>query len=147
MSNPYDAAPWKELQVKINPRYEFKAQDLEEARRWQGNLRRQFRKRLGGFPAEATPLKARTSSRVALDGYTREEIRFSSRAGLHVFGFFLLPEVATTPLPTLLCLHGHGPGVNPLVGLDPQGQPLVQPEYHNAFALQAVQARLCSARY
>jgi dienelactone hydrolase len=139
MSNPFDAAPWKASQMEFKPRYAFEAQNFAEAKRWQVNLRRQFRKRIGGFPAKTTPLNARTSSRVALDGYTREEIRFSSRQGLHVFGYFLLPQEAKTPLPTLLCLHGHGPGVNPLVGLDAQGQPLSKPDYHNNFALQAVQ--------
>jgi dienelactone hydrolase len=139
MSNPYDAAPWKESQIKLKPHYTFEAQNLEEAKRWQRNLRRRFRNRLGGFPPDDSPLNARTLSSANLDGYTREEIRFSSRNGLYVFGYFLLPKEATTPLPTLLCLHGHGPGVNPIVGLDAQGKLLAEPEYQNSFALQAVQ--------
>jgi hypothetical protein len=91
------------------------------------------------MPVDAAPLNACIVSRADLDGYTREEIRFSSREGLHVFAYFLVPEETETPLPTLLCLQGHGYGVNAVAGLDEKGQPLSEPDYHNNFALQAVQ--------
>jgi dienelactone hydrolase len=139
MIDSFNATAWKQSLIRQRPHFSFTAQTLDEVKRWQRNLRRQFRNRLGGFPRGATPLRARTTSCTILDGYRREEIRFSSREGLHVFGYFLLPDKVTIPLPTLLCLHGHGPGVNPIVGLDPQGQPLAEPEYQNSFALQAVQ--------
>jgi hypothetical protein len=92
MSNPFDAAPWKALQLKFKPRYAFEAQNLAEAKRWQRTLRRQFPPAAWRLSAKRDAAEARTSSRVALDGYTREEIRFSSREGLHVFGYFLLLE-------------------------------------------------------
>jgi hypothetical protein len=42
------------------------------------------------------------------------------------------------PSPALLCLHGHGYGVNAIVGLDEYGNPRDTPDYHNDFALEAV---------
>jgi dienelactone hydrolase len=70
--------------------------------------------------------------------YTRETLRFSSREELSVFAYLLLPKDAHQPLPAILCLHGHGPGADPIVGLNSEGKPLSEPEYQNAFAVQAV---------
>jgi hypothetical protein len=71
-------------------------------------------------------------------GYRREAISFQSREGLRVFGFFLTPIQGEGPYPTLLCYHGHGYGVNALVGLDQRGNPVDTLDYHNGFAIQAV---------
>jgi dienelactone hydrolase len=68
----------------------------------------------------------------------RETLHFQSRDGLRVFAYFLLPKKFDAPLPALLCLHGHGYGVDALVGLDEFGKPIKGDEYHHAFALQAV---------
>jgi dienelactone hydrolase len=42
--------------------------------------------------------------------------------------------------PGILCLSGHGAGVNPLVGLDGIGRPLKEPEYHHEFAAAAARS-------
>lgn len=139
--NPFDVARWRKTiasERHIQPKYSFTAKNLNEAKRWQRALRRQFIKRLGGFPAHDVPLRPRLLARDECDDYTRESLTFMSREGLPVFAYFLLPKGATAPLPTILCLHGHGYGVDAIVGLDGKGGPLKGKEYQNSFGLQAV---------
>lgn len=123
------------------PRYSFDATSAQAARRWQTSLRCQFIKRLGGFPSEATPLRPKVFEKSSTDEYTQTTISFTSRPGLDVYGYYLLPKSYTGRLPAILCLHGHGYGVDAVVGLDSACKPLRETEYHNAFALQAVRRR------
>jgi len=136
--NPYDSLKWKRDSSQVQPHYAFRSCDPREAKRWQTALRRHFIKRLGGFP-EPVPLRPRVLKREDCGDYTRETLRFISRDGLTVYGYLLLPKHAPQPLPAILCLHGHGPGADPIVGLNADGKPLAEPEYQNLFAVQAVQ--------
>lgn len=66
-----------------------------------------------------------------------ETVQFHSRDKMAVFAYFLRPTNATSPLPALLCLHGHGFGVDPLVGITPQSS-RKKGNYQHEMALQAV---------
>lgn len=133
----FNSNRWRRASAEVRPRYTFSSCDPREAKRWQRALRRQFINRLGGFP-DAVPLRPRVLSREDCGDYWRETLRFTSREGLSVFAYFLVPHDASQPLPTILCLHGHGPGADPIVGLNSDGKPLQEAEYQNAFAVQAV---------
>lgn len=128
--------------MDVQPRYSFTAQGIDDAKQWQRTSRRQFIKRLGGFPATAAPLQPRTIAREDFEDYTRETVQFQSREGLLVFAYFLLPKnlSAEARLPALICLPGHGYGVDATVGLDTFGhpRPAGETDYHHDFALQAV---------
>lgn len=137
--NPFDPNLWKRDLLPASPVYGFNVSTAEEARNWQQNLRAKFQQRLGRFPDEKSPLNPVILQVDEFPGYRREALRFTSRAGLEVFACFLFPAVAQGPLPTLLCLPGHGYGVNSIIGLDAQGEPLKEPFYDRAFALQAVE--------
>lgn len=119
--------------------YAFKAKNIKEARRWQVTLRRQFVRRLGGFPKERAPLRPHVVATHKFPDHVRQEVRFHTRSGLQAFGYFLLPRKVEKPLPALLCLAGHGYGVDALIGMDATGKPREKPDYHNNFALQAVE--------
>lgn len=141
--NPFDAGPWKESICDFRPRQAFDAANVTEAKHWQSRLRPRFRQLLGVQRGSmvfrrALPLQSQVLERVEFEDYTREAVRFQSRANLPVFGYFLLPKEVPHALPALLCLHGHGYGVDALVGLDEHGKPRAQPDYHHDFALQAV---------
>ena len=138
MKPTFDPTRWKNAQLAAKPRFAFEAQNKADARRWQAQLRRRVKARLGGFPNQKTNLRARVLRRSEQSEYSQEEIALQSRDSLEVFGYFLLPKNTSGPLPTLLCLHGHGMGVNPLVGLDHDGQPLQTLDYLHGFAIQAV---------
>jgi len=123
------------------PSLSFRAESIDEAKVWQGKLRRKLAQLLGGFPKEKTPLRARVVETKEFEGYTRETVVFRSRKRLSVFGYFLLPRPRPAePLPAMLCLHGHGRGVDDIVGIEEDGsQRKAHGGYQNDFALQCVE--------
>src|SRR6266536_2024786 len=102
----------------ISPTLTFRAGSREAARTWQKKLRRRVVELLGGFPVERQPLRAKVLGTEQMDGYRREQILFWSRPGLQVFGYLLLPDDFGTPGPVMICLPGHGRGVDDIVGVD-----------------------------
>ena len=68
-------------------------------------------------------------------------MEFQSRPHANIFGYFLSPKPldSSTPNPTILCLAGHGRGVDDIVGIEEDGT--LRSEYggyQNDFALQCV---------
>lgn len=52
----------------------------------------------------------------------RQTLEFDSHSGVKGFGYLLLPaEQSATKLPCVICLPGHGAGVDHAVGIDPDG--------------------------
>ncbi|MBM3263805.1 MAG: acetylxylan esterase [candidate division Zixibacteria bacterium] len=120
-------------------RLAFQALRRDDAEIWQQKLRRQLIALMGGFPHTPCPLDAETVETVTFPDYTRETVLFPSRADLSVFAYFLTPKNATAPLPVLICLPGHGRGVDDIVGIREDGAMRDAPGgYQNDFALQAV---------
>jgi dienelactone hydrolase len=121
------------------PSMAFAARTRADALAWQRRLRRRVTELLGGFPADRTPLAARVLRTDNLDGYRRERVLFRSRPDLEVFGYFLTPEDFRKPGPAMICLPGHGRGVDEIIGIDRDGQQRKRyGEYQNDFALQCV---------
>ena len=109
---------------------------------WQGDFRRAFGNALGGLGAwERPPLEPVVEETRRLDGYRRETVTFTSRPGLRAFGYLLIPDGCSPGSPAVLCLPGHGRGVDSIVGIAPDGsqRPLDRPdEYAQDYALQCV---------
>jgi len=133
------------------PRLGFAARTRAEAGAWQAKLRRRLIKLQGGFPPRKCDLSPQVLERRQMDGYLREKIAFWSRPDLRVIGYFLVPARFRAPGPAILCLHGHGRGVDDIVGIEPDGGPRLvgaprdAPNgYQRDFALQAV-ANGCAA--
>jgi cephalosporin-C deacetylase-like acetyl esterase len=122
------------------PALAFDSKTPEEARSWQRKLRRKLISLLGGFPRERVPLSPRSYGTEEFDGYTREKVIFRSRRGMSVFAYMLLPKpLPTEPIPAVLCLHGHGRGVDDIVGIEEDGSMRKgYGGYQNDFALQCV---------
>ena len=94
---------------------------------------------LGDFPEEKCELLPRVTETKEFSTYTRETVLFQSRPNMTVFGYLLLPKDFETPGPTILCLHGHGRGVDDIVGIQEDGTMRTEyGEYQNDFALQCV---------
>lgn len=127
----------------------FKASNLGEAVEWQQRLRSQLRKLLGGFAKRKCDLAPRTLERVDLSfrtpsgelvEYSRETIIFKSREWLSVYAYYLVPKDAHTPSPCIVCLPGHGRGVDDIVGINPDGSLRESyGGYQMDFALQCVE--------
>jgi dienelactone hydrolase len=104
---------------------------VEEMRAWQTRLRQRL--------AAATGLDRLQPGKPGFevvrthpgDGYTHEEIVFEARPSCIVNAHLLLPIRLTEPRPAVLCLPGHGVGVDAIVGLREE-------PYHADFALQCV---------
>ncbi len=125
-------------------RLTFQATTRAEAEQWQRQLRAKLTDLLGGFP-ERTPLNAQTLEKRDLIGYTREKIWFESRPGNGVILYLLLPAGSHPPYPTVVCVPGHGRGVNDIVGIDKNGKDRTgKPGYQHDFAIQAVEHGLAA---
>lgn len=108
---------------------------------WQRRLRARVRKLIGGCSDPRSPLGARTIETREFPAYRRETVRFQSRADFDVLGYLLLPHAQPKPGPAVLCLPGHGRGVDSIVGIEQDGRvhELGAPsDYQKDFALQCV---------
>ena len=77
--------------------------------------------------------------------YRREKIVFDSRPGVSVLAYVLLPAGATTPVPAMICVPGHGRGVDDIVGIDEQGRDRTDKSgYQHDFAIQVAEAGLAA---
>ncbi len=109
------------------------------AEEWQRDLRAKLVELLGDFPDERCELLPRITETKEFPTYTREMVLFQSRPNMTVFGYLLLPKNFDPPGPAILCLHGHGRGVDDIVGIQEDGTMRTEyGEYQNDFALQCV---------
>ena len=117
----------------------FGATTRSEAERWQQELRARIIELLGAFPEEACELSPRVIDTIEFPLYTRETVLFQSRPNMAVFGYFLRPKDFRARGPAILCLHGHGRGVDDIVGIRRDGKMRVRRGgYQRDFALQCV---------
>src|SRR5262245_51651777 len=122
-------------------RLRFQARTRAEAEVWQKALRAKVVELLGGFPAERTALRPVVLETRTFPGYTREKIVFDSRPGVSVLAYVLRPASATTPVATMVCVPGHGRGVDDIVGIDERGRDRTDKSgYQHDFAIQIADA-------
>ena len=141
----FDPVYWTLEQYRSAPlRLTFRATDKAEAEAWQQQLRAKLTDLLGGFPAR-TPLDPQTLETREFAGYRREKFVFESRPGSAVLGYLLTPVSARPPYPTVICIPGHGRGVDDIVGIDESGRDRTdKPGYQHDFAIQAVEHGLAA---
>ena len=111
--------------------------DPETWQAWQTAFRAGLRDRLGGFPSERTPLNLRTAEATEHDGYRREYTTFESSPGVIVPAWLLIPDGLQAPAPAVIAIHGHGYGVDDVVGINEDGTDRREPQgYHKDFAVE-----------
>jgi dienelactone hydrolase len=146
--NPVDFDPvaytlerYKSAPLKLT----FKAETRKDAEAWQKKLRSRLVELAGGFPQERTPLRAQTLEKRDFATYTREKFVFYSRPGVGVLGYLLLPKNVSRPVPAVVCIAGHGRGVDDIVGIDLFGKDRPKPDgYQYDFAIQAAEHNLAA---
>ena len=132
----YNAAP---------RRLRFQARTRPQAEEWQRTLRAKLTELLGGFPSTREPLRPATLETRTFPGYRREKVVFDSRQGVSVLAYVLLPARAQTPAATIICIPGHGRGVDDIVGIDEQGRDRTdKPGYEHDFAIQVAEAGMAA---
>lgn len=132
----YTVERYRQAPLKLT----FQAQNRKDAEAWQKNLRAKLVELLGGFPATRSPLNPITLEVKEFPTYQREKFIFESRPGVGVLGYLITPKAAKGPLPTMVCVPGHGRGVDDLVGIDEHGRDRTEkPFYQFDFALQVAE--------
>jgi dienelactone hydrolase len=142
----FDPVAWSvDLFDQAPRRLAFSARTRQGAEAWQRQLRERLTELLGGFPAQRAPLRPVTLETRTFPGYTREKVVFDSRSGVSVLAYVLVPAGARQPAPTMICIPGHGRGVDDIVGIDDRGRDRTDKAgYQHDFALQVVEAGLAA---
>lgn len=126
-------------------RMTFSAKTRRQAEQWQTRLRAKLTELVGGFPAQRAPLSPETLEVREFPGYRREKLVFESRPGSWVLAYLLTPKSAKAPHPTVVCVPGHGRGVDDIVGIDDKGQDRTNKDgYQHDFAIQATEHGLAA---
>ena len=119
----------------------FQATSITEAEVWQRELRAKLTELVGGFPQGNMRLTTASSGLLRISYLFPRDGAVSESSTCAIFGYFLSPKPlnSSTPKPTILCLAGHGRGVDDIVGIEEDGT--MRSEYggyQNDFALQCV---------
>jgi dienelactone hydrolase len=126
-------------------RLRFQARTRPEAEAWQKTLRAKITELVGGFPSSRSPLRPVTLETRAFAGYRREKIVFDGREGVSVLAYLLLPDRVRPPMPAVICIPGHGRGVDDIVGIDEEGRERTdKPGYQHDFAIQVAEAGMAA---
>jgi len=130
----------KKLHDEAPLRLTFRAGTRREAESWQKQLRAKVTELVGGFPVAAAPLHPQTLDVRDFPAYRREKFVIQSRPGFYVLGYLLTPKGGTAPHPAVICVPGHGRGVDDIVGIDENGHDrTARAGYQFDFAIQAVE--------
>ena len=121
-------------------RLTFRAQNRKQAEAWQKRLRAKLTELVGGFPAQRAALQPQTLETRDFPAYRREKFVFGSRPGMLQLGYLLTPRASAPPHPVMVCIPGHGRGVDDIVGIDAQGRDRTDKAgYQHDFAIQVVE--------
>lgn len=137
----FDPVAWTLERYKHAPlRLTYKPSDRKQTEAWQKKLRAKVVELVGGFPDSHPPLKAQTLEIREFPKYRREKFVFESRPGLGVLGYLITPKRSSGKLPAMICVPGHGRGVDDTVGIDDKGNDRTdKPGYQHDFAVQATE--------
>ena len=135
----------RDLYAAAPRRLRFQARTRGQAEAWQQQLRAKLTDLIGAFPSQRQPLRPVVLETREFAGYRREKIVFDSRPGVSVLAYVLLPAKAKTPAATMICIPGHGRGVDDIVGIDDRGRDRTDKAgYQHDFAIQAVEAGMAA---
>lgn len=123
------------LMQKTEREFAWRGQDFKP---WQSGLRARLKELLGEFPAERPPLNAEEVEREATADYVRMKIIFTSEECADVPAHLLVPKNVPGPMPAMVCLQGHNPGMHLSLGLAVDERDEEIPVADRDFAIQAV---------
>jgi dienelactone hydrolase len=121
-------------------RLTFRATNRRDAERWQEEFGAKLRELVGPIPRPAGAPKATLLETREFPDYKREKLVFQSRPGMDVLAYLLTPTAGKPPFVPMICIPGHGRGVDDVVGIDEKGRDRTnKPPYMHDFAIQAVE--------
>jgi len=94
------------------------ARNEEEWRLWRRQFEARLRELMAPWP-QPCPLNPLILDAVQCDGYLQQKVLFSSEQDMAVPAYILIPDAydGATPLPAVVCQHGHGYGKDDVVGI------------------------------
>jgi dienelactone hydrolase len=126
-------------------RLAFTSRTRLQAETWQKQLRAKLTELVGGFPATRPPLRAATLETRQFAGYRRDKVVFDSGPETSVLAYVLIPDGVRQPAPTMVCVPGHGRGVDDIVGIDERGRDRTDKSgYQHDFAIQVAEAGIAA---
>jgi dienelactone hydrolase len=135
----------RDLYAALPRQMGFQARTRPDAEAWQKRLRAKVTELVGGFPAARQPLRPVTLETRSFPGYTREKVVFDAHQGVSVLAYVLVPTNARRPAPVMICVPGHGRGVDDIVGIDDQGRDRTDKAgYQHDFAIQVAEAGMAA---
>ena len=137
----FDPVDWtRNLHATAPLKLTFKSSSKAETLAWQKKLRGKVLELIGEFPAEAVPLQPQILESREFHGYRREKFVINTRPGQAMLGYVLTPKKSALKYPAVICVPGHGRGVDDIVGIDDKGAERTgRPGYQHDFALQVVE--------
>lgn len=119
----FDPVTWARQRWAEAPRQmRFTAGTKKQAQAWQKKLRAKLTELLGPLPGGQGSLSTKLLEKREFPGYIREKFIFESRPGVGVLAYLLRPKNAPAKVPVVICVPGHGRGVDDLVGIDEKGR-------------------------
>ena len=136
----FDPVLWTQRRWEKSPlKMTFRAQTKAEAEAWQQEFRAKLTDLVGGFPERGPAPKVQVVETRDFPKYKREKFVFESRPGVMVLGYLLTPKTSG-PHATMICIPGHGRGVDDIVGIDDKGRDrTTKVGYEFDFAVQCVE--------
>ncbi|GAC1548629.1 MAG: alpha/beta hydrolase family protein [Herpetosiphon sp.] len=103
--------------------------------RWRSAFRDRLETRLGESAHDKTPVALTPGAVTTYPGYERRYVEYRSAADVRVPAWLLVPTGITQPVPAVIAVHGHGYGMDDLVGITSDGKERVDaPGYQKDFA-------------
>lgn len=122
--------------MRRTPReFAWEGQEFEP---WQEALRARLLELIGGFPEERVPLNVEELEEEETEEFVRIKIVFTAEECADVPAHLLVPRGRRAPLPAMICLQGHSPGMHISVGEVRTEHDKELVEGDRDFALQAV---------
>ena len=103
------------------PKHDYAAIGQAGFGQWQAELRAKVATLLGGFNWPRGDLAPQVLANVEKDGYLQQKIEITSEPGVRLPFYVLTPQTGQAPYPAVIALHGHGSGVQEVIG-EPQDE-------------------------
>lgn len=103
-------AYWRARYKEHEPALAFKAESLEEYKKWQRAFRARFVKCLGKMPSADLPLDVKVVEELDTERYVRKKIIYTADEYSRIPAYLFIPKGVDGPLPAVICPHGHGRG-------------------------------------
>jgi dienelactone hydrolase len=128
------------LYERVTPALAYPGGGRDRVASWKVTARAKLTELLGITPSEMVPLQAEIGCPVEKTGYTRRAVTYNTRPGLTAFGYLLVPNGLKGRAPAIVCIPGHGRGVDDLVGITEDGSERDRKDgYQHDFAIQCVE--------